>query len=70
MKKEASSVTRRRFLKTGAIAAGTVAAGTVAMPQISRAQTTTFKMQGSWGAKDVFNEMALDYVERVNSMAG
>src|SRR3990172_1928877 len=70
MKKEASSVTRRRFLKTGAIAAGTAAAGTVAMPQISRAQTATFKMQASFGAKDVFNEMALDYVERVNSMAG
>ncbi len=27
-------------------------------------------MQGSWGAKDVFNEMAQDYVERVNKMAG
>jgi len=70
MKKEASSVTRRRFLKTGAIAAGTAAAGTVAMPQISRAQTTTFKIQGSWGAKDVLNEFAVDYIDRVNKMAG
>ena len=40
------------------------------MPQVSRAQTATLKMQGSWGAKDVFNEMAQDYVERVNDMAG
>jgi TRAP-type mannitol/chloroaromatic compound transport system substrate-binding protein len=40
------------------------------MPQISRAQTTTFKMQGSWGAKDVFNDMAMQYVDRVNKMAG
>ena len=70
MKKEASSVTRRRFLKTGAIAAGTAAVGTVAMPQISRAQTTTFKIQGSWGAKDVLNEFAVDYIDRVNKMAG
>ena len=60
------STTRRKFL-LGAGAAGVAA---VAMPQVSRAQTTTLKMQGSWGAKDVFNEMAQDYVDRVNAMAG
>jgi TRAP-type mannitol/chloroaromatic compound transport system substrate-binding protein len=60
---------RRKFLKTAGFA-GAAAAATIAMPQISRAQTTTLKMQGSWGAKDVFNEMAQDYVERVNKMAG
>jgi TRAP-type mannitol/chloroaromatic compound transport system substrate-binding protein len=62
-------VNRRRFLKGGAIAAA-AAAGTIAAPNVSRAQTATLKMQGSWGAKDVFNEMAQDYVERVNKMAG
>jgi TRAP-type mannitol/chloroaromatic compound transport system substrate-binding protein len=61
-----SKTSRRKFL----LAAGATGAATVAMPQISRAQTVTLKMQGSWGAKDVFNEMAQDYVERVNSMAG
>jgi TRAP-type mannitol/chloroaromatic compound transport system substrate-binding protein len=66
---DAPEVGRRKFLKTAGVA-GAAAAATIAMPQISRAQTTTFKMQGSWGAKDVFNEMALDYVERVNKMAG
>jgi TRAP-type mannitol/chloroaromatic compound transport system substrate-binding protein len=60
---------RRKFLKAAGVA-GAAAAATNAMPQISRAQTTTLKMQGSWGAKDVFNEMAQDYVERVNKMAG
>jgi len=70
MTKKASAVSRRKFLKTGAMAAGAVTAGTIAMPQVSRAQTATLKMQGSWGAKDVFNEMAMDYVERVNAMAG
>ncbi|MGH6947819.1 MAG: TRAP transporter substrate-binding protein [Kiloniellales bacterium] len=60
---------RRRFLK--AAVAGTAGAGALlAAPQISRAQTTVFKMQGSWGAKDIFNEMAEDYVARVNAMAG
>jgi len=68
-KKAEPKVSRRRFLKTGALAAGSAAA-TLAMPQVSRAQTVTLKMQGSWGAKDVFNEMAQDYVARVHAMAG
>ena len=57
--------TRRRFL-TAAAAGGAV----IAMPQVSRAQTVALKMQGSWGKADVFNEMAEDYVKRVNEMAG
>jgi TRAP-type mannitol/chloroaromatic compound transport system substrate-binding protein len=63
---EKTKTSRRKFL----LAAGATGAATIAMPQISRAQTVTLKMQGSWGAKDVFNEMAQDYVERVNTMAG
>jgi TRAP-type mannitol/chloroaromatic compound transport system substrate-binding protein len=58
--------TRRKFL----VGAAVTGAAAVAMPQVSRAQTATLKMQGSWGAKDVFNEMAQDYVARVNEMAG
>ncbi len=69
MSKSSDPVNRRRFLKGGALAAA-AAAGTVAMPNVSRAQTVTLKMQGSWGAKDVFNEMAMDYVDRVNKMGG
>jgi TRAP-type mannitol/chloroaromatic compound transport system substrate-binding protein len=65
-----TTVARRKFLKTGALAAGAAATGTLAMPYVSRAQTATLRMQGSWGAKDVFNEMAEDYVKRVNEMAG
>ena len=26
-------------------------------------------MQGAWGAKDIFNDMAVEYVNRVNEMA-
>jgi TRAP-type mannitol/chloroaromatic compound transport system substrate-binding protein len=70
MSSKTGPVSRRKFLKTGAIAAGAATVGTVAMPQVSRAQTVTLRMQGSWGAKDVFNEMAEDYVKRVNDMAG
>ncbi|MBM3582023.1 MAG: TRAP transporter substrate-binding protein [Alphaproteobacteria bacterium] len=69
MTKIDKNYSRRKFLRAGAVAAGATAA-TIAMPNVSRAQTAVFKMQGSWGAKDVFNEMAEDYVKRVNEMGG
>jgi TRAP-type mannitol/chloroaromatic compound transport system substrate-binding protein len=62
----AKTTTRRKFL-AGAAMTG---AATVAMPQISRAQTTTLKLQTSWPASDIFTEMAQQYVDRVNTMAG
>src|SRR3546814_5547640 len=68
-RKATSPATRRRFLK-GALAGAAGATAAVAMPNVSRAETVTFKMQGSWGAKDIFNEMAQDYVNIVNSMSG
>lgn len=68
-KHEGDKVTRRKFLKGGGLAAG-AAAATVAFPQVSRAETVTLKMQGAWGAADIFNEMALEYVDRVNKMSG
>jgi len=66
--KEVGSAPRRRFMK-GAVAA---AAGTaaLAMPQVSRAATTTLKMQSSWGAKDIFQDMFREYATRVEAMAG
>ncbi|MEZ5593989.1 MAG: TRAP transporter substrate-binding protein [Gammaproteobacteria bacterium] len=58
---------RRSFLKAGA---ATAAVASVGFPMISRAQTVTIKMQGAWGAKDIFNDMAMQYVDRVNQMSG
>jgi TRAP-type mannitol/chloroaromatic compound transport system substrate-binding protein len=60
---------RRKFLKTAGLT-GAAAVATVAMPQVSRAQTTTLKLQTSWPASDIFTEMAQQYVDRVNQMAG
>ncbi len=68
-KTDKGAATRRRFL-TGAAAVTAGAATTVAMPNVSRAQTVTLKMQGSWGAKAIFTDMAQQYVERVEKMAG
>ncbi len=65
---KAKSASRRKFLKAGA--AGAAGAATLGFPMVSRAQTVTLKMQGAWGAKDVFNDMAMEYVDRVNAMSG
>lgn len=61
---------RRKFLKTAAATAGAATVATLGFPMVSRAQTTVLKMQGAWGAKDIFNDYATDYVKRVNEMAG
>jgi TRAP-type mannitol/chloroaromatic compound transport system substrate-binding protein len=60
---------RRKFL-TGAAAAATGATA-LGFPAIVKSQApVVLKMQGAWGAKDIFNEMAQDYVTKVNDMAG
>jgi TRAP-type mannitol/chloroaromatic compound transport system substrate-binding protein len=65
--KQNPAPTRRKFLGTAA-AAGAAA---VAAPMVAVAQSpVVLKMQGAWGAKDIFNEMAEQYVKRVNEMAG
>ena len=65
---KAANPTRRKFLTGAAAAAGAAA---VSAPMISVAQSpVVLKMQGAWGAKDIFNEMAEEYVKRVNEMAG
>jgi TRAP-type mannitol/chloroaromatic compound transport system substrate-binding protein len=63
------AVSRRRFLKGAAVGAGAGAAA--GFPMIVKSQSPiVLKMQGSWGAKDIFNEMAEEYVKRVNEMSG
>jgi TRAP-type mannitol/chloroaromatic compound transport system substrate-binding protein len=59
------SASRRKFL----LAAGATSAA-VAMPQVSHAQTMTWKYQSTWPTKDIFHEMAVDYAKKVNDMTG
>ncbi len=68
--KDASKASRRRFLKRAAATTAAAGAATIAMPNVSRAQTVVLKMQGAWGATDIFNDFAMEYVDRVNEMAG
>jgi TRAP-type mannitol/chloroaromatic compound transport system substrate-binding protein len=59
----AAMVARRRVL-VGA------AAAVVAMPQVSRAQTATWRFQSAWGRNDIFHEFAIDYARKVEDMTG
>ena len=55
--KQSTAATRRKFLGGAAVAG----VATIAMPQVSRAQTVTLKMQGGWGATDILNDYGKDY---------
>jgi TRAP-type mannitol/chloroaromatic compound transport system substrate-binding protein len=70
MDKQAKTPTSRRKFLTGA-AAATAGAATLGFPMIAKSQSPiVLKMQGSWGKNDIFNEMAEEYVKRVNEMSG
>ena len=61
---------RRRFLRSAALGAAAGGA-TLGFPAIVKSQSPiVIKMQGSWGSADIFNEMAQEYVKRVNEMSG
>jgi TRAP-type mannitol/chloroaromatic compound transport system substrate-binding protein len=64
-----NNTSRRRFL-TGGAAAVAAGAATLAMPNVSRAQTVTWRFQSTWPQQDIFHEFATDYVKRVNDMSG
>ncbi len=68
MTKSRTSATpsRRKFLTAAAVGG----AATIAMPNISNAQTVTWKFQSTWPTKDIFHEFASDFANRVNTMAG
>ena len=65
-----SGATRRQFLGKMALGGAAATVGTLAMPNVSRAQTVVWRFQSSWPQRDIFHEVAQDYVKRVNAMAG
>jgi TRAP-type mannitol/chloroaromatic compound transport system substrate-binding protein len=64
-----STISRRKFLKTGA-AAGTAVGGTLAAPAVLAQSPVTIKMQTSWPASDIWMDFARQYIERVERMSG
>lgn len=64
MSEEKKAVSRRKFLGGAAVAG----AASIAMPAVSRAETMTLKMQGAWGAGDIFNDYAMQLVDIINEL--
>jgi TRAP-type mannitol/chloroaromatic compound transport system substrate-binding protein len=64
--RRSTAATRRRFV----LAAGATAAAAVAMPQVSRAQTISWRYQSTWPTRDIFHDFAVDYAKKVNDMSG
>jgi len=59
---------RRKFLTAAGAATG---AATLGFPMIAKSQSPiVIKMQGAWSSTDIFNEMAMEFVDRVNAMSG
>ena len=69
---EVKQVNRRSFLKGTAAVGAVAAASTIGAPAIhagAHSGTITMKMQTSWPASDIFQEMAKQYVDRVEAMS-
>ena len=64
-----TTISRRNFLAKSTVAAG-AAAGTLAAPAVLAQSPIRLRMQSSWPASDVFQEMAQQYVDRVQEMSG
>jgi TRAP-type mannitol/chloroaromatic compound transport system substrate-binding protein len=67
---ENKTLSRRKLLKGGAIAAGATAASTLAAPAVVGQAATVVKMQTSWPASDIWMDFARQYVDRVEQMSG
>ena len=69
-KDKKAPVSRRSFLRNGAIAGGAAAAGGLAAPAVLAQAPLVVKMQTSWPASDIWMEFAQQYVDRVEAMSG
>jgi TRAP-type mannitol/chloroaromatic compound transport system substrate-binding protein len=65
-----SKMDRRSFLRRAAVGAPAVAAGALAAPAVLAQAPLVLKMQTSWPAGDIWQEMAQDYANRVEEMSG
>lgn len=68
--KDSKTVSRRRFLKGTAVIGGAAAGSTLAAPAVLAQAPLVVRMQSSWPASDVWQEMAQHYCDRVEAMSG
>ncbi len=64
-----SRVSRRSFLRKGAMLGGVAAAGGLAAPAVLAQSPLVVKMQTSWPASDIWMDFAREYTTRVEEMS-
>lgn len=64
------ALSRRSFLRTGAVAGGAVAGSVLAAPAVLAQAPIVMKMQTSWPASDIWMDFARQYISRVEEMSG
>jgi TRAP-type mannitol/chloroaromatic compound transport system substrate-binding protein len=67
---ESARLSRRSFLRTGALGGSAVAATALAAPAVLAQAPIVMKMQTSWPASDIWMDFAREYTERVEAMSG
>lgn len=67
---ENKALSRRSFLRKGALAGGAAAGTVLAAPAVLAQAPIVLKMQTSWGASNIWQEFAQDYADRVEQMSG
>jgi TRAP-type mannitol/chloroaromatic compound transport system substrate-binding protein len=67
---EAARLSRRSFLRKGALGGSAAAATALAAPAVMAQAPIVMKMQTSWPASDIWMDMAREYTERVEAMSG
>ena len=69
-KKTGGAVSRRSFLRKGAVAGGVAATGGLAAPAVLAQSPIAVRMQTSWPASDIWQEFAENYANSVQEMSG
>lgn len=64
------ALSRRSFLRSGALAGGAAAGSVLAAPAVLAQAPLVVKMQTSWPASDIWMDFAREYVTRVQEMSG
>jgi TRAP-type mannitol/chloroaromatic compound transport system substrate-binding protein len=67
---KSTKLDRRSFLRKSALAGGAAAGSVLAAPAVLAQSPVVLKMQTSWGAGNIWQEMAQDYADRVGEMSG
>jgi TRAP-type mannitol/chloroaromatic compound transport system substrate-binding protein len=67
--RDSGTLSRRSFLRTGAIGGTAAAASTLAAPAVLAQAPLVMKMQTSWPASDIWMDFAREYTTRVTEMS-